>query len=64
MAPAMSGVPASNLYGSSFHVDFSNVTDRIMSPPPRNGGISASSDSRPYSTPIPVGPYNLCPVAT
>ena len=41
----MFGVPASNLYGSSFQVDFSNVTERIMSPPPRNGGISSSSAS-------------------
>ena len=31
-----------------------------MSPPPCHGGIDSSSDSRPYSTPMPVGPSILC----
>ena len=39
----MFGVPASNLYGSSFQVLCSNVTELIMSPPPMNGGIASSS---------------------
>ena len=39
----MCGVPASNLYGSTFQVLFSKVTEAIMSPPPRNGGIASSS---------------------
>ncbi len=32
-----------------------------MSPPPCQGGIASSSDARPYSTPMPVGPKTLCP---
>ena len=47
MAPEMSGVPASNLCGSVFQVDFSKVTELIMSPPPRNGGIDSRSASLP-----------------
>jgi hypothetical protein len=34
IAPAMFGVPASNLYGSVFYRVFSKRTERIMSPPP------------------------------
>src|SRR3954467_6925421 len=49
-------VPASNFQGSEFHVDISQSTRAIISPPPRNGGISSSSSRRPYSTPMPVGP--------
>ena len=29
--------------------------------PPGTGGIASSCSSRPYSTPIPDGPYTLCP---
>jgi hypothetical protein len=36
----MAGVPASNLYGSSFHVVRSIDTDLIISPPRLNGAIS------------------------
>ena len=42
IAPSMCGVPASNLYGSTFQVLFSKLTEEIMSPPPRNGGIASS----------------------
>ena len=45
--PAMFGVPASNLNGSSFQVDFSKVTEAIMSPPPCHGGIASRSAARP-----------------
>jgi hypothetical protein len=64
IASAMFGVPASNLYGNAFHSLFSNVTLLIMSPPPRKGGIASRIDSRPYNTPMPVGPYTLWPVNT
>ena len=47
IGPEMWGVPASNLYGSTFQVVFSKVTELIMSPPPRNGGIASSTSSRP-----------------
>jgi ATP-dependent Lhr-like helicase len=46
-APAMSGVPASNLYGRSLYRVLSNVTERIMSPPPWYGGIFSNSSRRP-----------------
>ena len=59
-APEMLGVPASNLNGSALYVVFSKLTVRIMSPPPCQGGMASSSDSRPISTPMPVGPYILC----
>ena len=42
--------------GSEFQRDSCQSTDEIMSPPPRNGGISSSSSRRPYRTPTPVGP--------
>ena len=42
MAPAMSGVPASNLAGSAVVPDLSKVTELIMSPPPCYGGIRSS----------------------
>ena len=61
-ASAIGGVPASNLYGSSFHVVSWKSTDAIMSPPVKNGCICSSSSSRPCSTPMPVGPSALCPV--
>ena len=55
--PAMLGVPASNRYGMTFHSDRSKLTERIMSPPPRNGSISSKAiPPQPYSTPTPVGP--------
>ena len=56
----MLGVPASNLCGPSAHVDPSGFTIAIISPPPRNGSISASSPGRAQSTPTPVGPSILC----
>ena len=37
----------------------SRRTSRIISPPPRNGGMASSSSSRPQSTPMPVGPQHL-----
>ena len=60
----MGGVPASNLCGTRAQVVCSKLTLPIMSPPPMNGGIASSSSIRPHSTPIPVGPYSLCPVKT
>jgi hypothetical protein len=62
IASAICEVPASNFHGRSVHVDSFAATVRIMCPPPMNGGISSSSSRRPWSTPIPVGPYALCPV--
>src|SRR5205085_12233598 len=46
-SPAISGVPASNLFGSSAYSVFSNFTDLIMSPPPMYGGIASSSARLP-----------------
>ena len=40
----------------------SMVTSRIISPPPRNGGMASRSSSVPHSTPMPVGPHILWPV--
>ena len=37
----MCGVPASNFQGRSLYSVFSNVTERIMSPPPCHGGIAS-----------------------
>ena len=37
------------------------VTELIISPPVRNGGISSSNSRRPYNTPIPMGPMSLWP---
>ena len=62
MAGAIGGVPASNLAGSSAGVKRSAHTRLIMLPPPRNGGMASSSSSRPYSTPMPVGPSILWPL--
>ena len=56
----MLGVPASNLCGPSAHVEPSGFTIEIISPPPRNGSISASSPGRAQRTPTPVGPSILC----
>ena len=61
-APAMFGVPASNLYGSALKVVSSKVTERIMSPPPCQGGMASRCSRLPQSTPIPVGPYILWPL--
>ena len=60
----MSGVPASNFQGISFHSLRRRWTSRIMSPPPMNGGIASSSSRRPHSTPEPVGPSVLWPLNT
>ena len=57
---AMGGVPASNLYGSSFHKERPFSTRRIISPPYRKGGIASSTSRRPQSTPTP-GPHILWP---
>ena len=59
-ASAIAGVPASNLYGSSFQVVRSIETERIISPPRLNGDIASSSSRRPQSAPIPLGPHILC----
>ena len=37
------------------------VTESIISPPVRKGGISSSSSRLPYSTPMPMGPMSLWP---
>src|ERR671910_657142 len=55
-------VPASNLWGSSFQVECSRWTSRIISPPPRNGSMASRTSGRPHSTPTPVGPSILCPL--
>ena len=47
MASAIGCVPASNFHGTSLVVKPSRRTSRIISPPPRNGGISSSSAWRP-----------------
>ena len=62
MASVIAGVPASNFHGSSFVVKPSLRTSRIISPPPRNGGIASSSSRRPHSAPMPDGPSILCAV--
>ncbi len=61
MASAIGGVPASNRAGGAAYVVFSIVTVSIIEPPPRNGGIAASSSARPQSTPMPVGAEHLVP---
>ena len=61
IASTIGGVPASNFVGGSAKVDFSILTTSIISPPPKNGGISSNNLYLPNKTPIPVGPYNLCP---
>ncbi len=58
-APAMSGVPASNLYGRRLYVVRSIVTVSIISPPPCHGGIASRRRSLPYSTPMPGRPEHL-----
>ena len=55
-APSTFGVPASNFQGRSFQVDFSSETDRIISPPPIQGGMASRSFSLPYRAPMPIGP--------
>ena len=52
-------VPASNFHGTSFHLEPVSFTSRIISPPPRNGGIASSHSRRAHSAPIPVGPSIL-----
>ena len=58
----MGGVPASNLWGMWLGRKPSLRTSRIISPPPRNGGIASSSSARAHNTPMPVGPHILWPV--
>ena len=58
---AMAGVPASNFQGSSFQLVPSSRTERIISPPVRNGGIASSSSRRPHRAPAPDGPHSLWP---
>ncbi len=60
----MSGVPASNLWGTSAHSERRRWTSRIMSPPAMNGGIASSSSRRAQSAPEPVGPSILWPEKT
>ena len=62
MASMIAGVPASNLWGISAQVLRSKLTEPIMSPPPMKGGMASKSSRRAHSTPMPVGPYSLCPV--
>ena len=52
-------VPASNFHGRSFHLEPESFTSRIISPPPRNGGMASNSSRRPHSAPMPVGPSIL-----
>jgi len=61
-ASATFGVPASNRHGMSFQVVRSISTSRIISPPPRNGGMASSRSSRAHRPPMPVGPSILWPV--
>ena len=58
--PAASCVPASNFSGTGAQVASCSVTESIISPPVRNGGMALSSSSRPHSTPMPNGPNSLC----
>ena len=55
----MGGVPASNRQGTSFGVNPSLRTSRIIPPPPRKGGMPSSRSPAPHSTPMPVGPSIL-----
>ena len=57
----IAGVPASNFHGRLLNDVFSSSTDWIISPPLMNGGILASSSSRPQSAPAPLGPGSLWP---
>ena len=58
-ASAIAGVPASNLYGSSFQLVRSSATERIISPPRLNGCIASSSSRRPHSAPDAARPAQL-----
>ena len=58
-ASAMGGVPASNFQGTSLGVNPSRRTSRIISPPPRKGGMASSSSGRAHRAPMPVGPEHL-----
>mmetsp|Transcript_57345 Transcript_57345/g.132118 ORF Transcript_57345/g.132118 Transcript_57345/m.132118 type:complete len:212 (-) Transcript_57345:513-1148(-) len=60
----MAGVPASNRAGGGANVERSKKTSSIISPPPCQGGIAASTSWRPHRKPTPVGPHILCPEAT
>jgi hypothetical protein len=60
----MSGVPASKRCGIAANVVPESVTDSIIEPPVRNGGIASSSAARPHSTPTPDGPNTLWPANT
>ncbi len=62
IAPAMFGVPASNLCGTSAQVLSSRPTVWIISPPPWYGAIASSSSFRAHRTPMPVGPHILWPL--
>ena len=54
MAAAMSGVPASNLWGSSLNVVWRRRTELIISPPDRKGvGSSSSLEGRPLIVETP-----------
>ena len=59
----MFGVPASNLCGGAANVVPLKRTSRIISPPPKNGGIASRCSRFAHSTPVPVGPSILCPVS-
>ena len=56
IASAIGIVPASKRVGGSAQVDSKSPTRAIMCPPPRKGGIASSTERRPCSTPMPVGP--------
>ena len=64
MTPAMCGVPASNFHGNWLKVVPLKDTDRIMSPPPCQGGMCSSTSCLPKSAPMPVGPNTLWPEKT
>ena len=62
IAPAMLGVPASNLCGTVAQLLSSRPTKCIISPPPWYGSIESSRSRLAQSAPIPVGPHILCPL--
>ena len=64
MASTIAAVPASKRWGKSACSNPLLLTDLIMFPPPRNGGIDSRISRFPASTPIPVGPSILCPLKT
>src|SRR3990172_6312170 len=60
-APPTFGVPASHLATPSAHVHLSYSTFVIIPPPNLTGSRLFNNDFLPQSTPVPIGPYILCP---